>query len=160
MHPTYVTNYDANDNDSNKVSFSSYQRLEFLGDAVLDIVITRYWLFQNFPNETPHLYTRMRAAVVSNSTYAFLAAELGLYRFAFHYSPKLQKDMGEYVRDCVRACRYSTDKIPDYPWEYNFDPVDLLTLNAPKVLADLIESLVGAIYLDLYDYFRTNINCS
>lgn len=53
-----------------------YQRLEFLGDAVLDFLITRH-LF-NHPSRrfTPGELTDLRAALVNNNIFAALAVKV------------------------------------------------------------------------------------
>lgn len=53
------------------------QRLEFLGDAVLELVISDY-LYRTFPGKSEGELTRLRAAVVCESSLARVARELGL----------------------------------------------------------------------------------
>jgi ribonuclease-3 len=55
----------------------SYERLEFLGDAVLKLVISRH-LFNQFPNYDEGQLTQIRAIVVSDKTLAGVAAQIGL----------------------------------------------------------------------------------
>jgi len=60
-------------------SFSSFnnERLEFLGDAVLNFVIARS-LFDRFPDATEGELSRLRAGLVRRQTLADLAREIGL----------------------------------------------------------------------------------
>lgn len=51
------------------VSNRSNERLEFLGDAILDAVIAEY-LFQRFPDEDEGFLTKIKAKVVSRKTLA------------------------------------------------------------------------------------------
>jgi ribonuclease-3 len=53
------------------------QRLEFLGDAVLQLVLTEA-LFQQFPAEREGLLSKRRAALAKGSFLARLAQEIGL----------------------------------------------------------------------------------
>lgn len=53
------------------------ERLEFLGDAVLELVISD-WLFAEFPHEAEGVLTRMRAHLVSRPRLAEVARELHL----------------------------------------------------------------------------------
>ncbi|CAF5048596.1 unnamed protein product, partial [Rotaria magnacalcarata] len=46
-----------------------YQRLEFLGDAVLDYVITRY-LYEHPKRHSPGELTDLRSALVNNNIFA------------------------------------------------------------------------------------------
>lgn len=56
------------------------QRLEFLGDAVLQLVFTEY-LFEKFPGFAEGLLTKSRARLVSREGLRMLAEELDLGRF-------------------------------------------------------------------------------
>ncbi|MFC1755558.1 ribonuclease III [Thermoproteota archaeon] len=53
------------------------ERLEFLGDAVLKLIISDY-LFKRFPDMDEGNLTKIRAQIVSDRTLAFLAKELNL----------------------------------------------------------------------------------
>ena len=55
----------------------SYQRLEFLGDRVLGLVIAE-WLFERFPDEPEGKLARRSAALVAGETCAEIAHELGV----------------------------------------------------------------------------------
>jgi len=57
----------------------NYERLEFLGDAVLDYLVA-YWLYQHFPELPEGDLTRMRSALVRTETLAAFAQQLGLNR--------------------------------------------------------------------------------
>jgi ribonuclease-3 len=56
------------------------QRLEFLGDAVLQLVFTEY-LFEQFPDAAEGMLTKSRARLVSREGLRAMAEELGLGRF-------------------------------------------------------------------------------
>lgn len=58
-------------------SFSHNERLEFLGDAVLDLVVSR-GIFRDFPALPEGELTRIRAEVVSESGLAAVARDLDL----------------------------------------------------------------------------------
>ena len=53
------------------------QRLEFLGDAVLDFMVAA-WLYRNHPDLPEGPLTRLRATLVCTATLACLAQRLGL----------------------------------------------------------------------------------
>ena len=69
-HPTYFEGDKHNSNQDN-------QRLEFLGDAVLDLLIGEY-LFDLYPDLREGELTKMRAAVVCESFLAKKSEELGI----------------------------------------------------------------------------------
>ena len=59
---------------------SNNERLEFLGDTVLNSIISQY-LFLKFPNEKEGLLTRMRSHLVKGETLTKKANELGVIDF-------------------------------------------------------------------------------
>ena len=56
------------------------ERLEFLGDSILNLIISDY-LYSNFPQVNEGLLTRMRSFIVKGDTLAKKASELGLLSF-------------------------------------------------------------------------------
>ena len=56
------------------------ERLEFLGDSILNLIISDY-LYSNFPQANEGLLTRMRSFIVKGDTLAKKASELGLLNF-------------------------------------------------------------------------------
>lgn len=64
-------------NGSLDSSFKSNERLEFLGDAVLDMIIADY-VFSKFPNEEEGFLTNLRAKIVRREQLNALALKLGL----------------------------------------------------------------------------------
>ena len=79
------------------------ERLEFLGDAVLELCVSEY-LYRNYPELNEGVMTRARAASVCEAALHKAALELGL---------------GE----CLRRSK-------------------------PSILADAVEAVLGAVYLD------------
>lgn len=98
--------------NENKMT-SHNERMEFLGDAVLGLVISEY-LMKTFPDSNEGDLSRFRAAVVSEPALASVARELGLGEF-------LLLGKGE-----------------DQSGGRNKD----------SLLADCLEALIAAIYLD------------
>ena len=72
-HPSVVQNF----NPGNISRPSTYQRLEFLGDRVLGLVIAER-LIDIFPNESEGELARRYAALVSTATLADVARRIGL----------------------------------------------------------------------------------
>lgn len=99
-------------NENPKWGQDHNERLEFLGDAVLELVVTEH-LYKNFPNPEGEM-TNWRAALVNAVMLAKIATEFDLNDFVL-----LSK--GE-AKDTGRARQY--------------------------ILANAMESLIGAIYLD------------
>ena len=70
VHGSYV-------NENPDIAPASNERLEFLGDAVLDLVIAEK-LYQDYPHCAEGEMTRLRAALVRGNTLARLARSIGL----------------------------------------------------------------------------------
>lgn len=103
----------SNEQKNRGISVESNERLEFLGDAILQTVISKY-LFQNYKSYAEGTLTKMRQHLVCEKTLSKIAADL---------------NVGEYLNvgkgEENNGCR-----------------------NRPKVLADALEALVAAVYLD------------
>jgi ribonuclease-3 len=89
------------------------ERLEFLGDAVLELVTTEH-LFTEFPEQSEGRLTNLRAALVRTETLAKVGEALELYGL-------LRLSRGE-ARERGRA--------------------------REQILANAVEALIGAVYLD------------
>jgi len=100
-------------NEAGQPDRSDNERLEFLGDAVLDLVVSDL-LMRRFPDRREGDLSRARAALVSESGLARVAAGLDLGRF-------IMLGKGE-ERTGGRA--------------------------RPSILANALEALMGAIYID------------
>lgn len=111
-----------------------YQRLEFLGDAVLDHLVTVYY-YNTYPECTPALLTDLRSASVNNNCYAHASVKAGLNKHILHSSTELHRKMAYYLENFGQAFTG-----PSHGWEAG--------IGLPKVLGDVIESIAGAIYLD------------
>lgn len=62
--------------DQKRSTNLAYERLEFLGDAVLELVVSRE-LFTRYPKADEGLLTKMRAGIVSRQNLALLCVKLG-----------------------------------------------------------------------------------
>ncbi|MEA5058658.1 MAG: ribonuclease III [Candidatus Pelethousia sp.] len=89
------------------------ERLEFLGDAVLELCVSEY-LFRNYPKLNEGVMTRVRAASVCESALHKVALDLGLGE-CLHLSRGEEHSGGR---------------------------------SKPSILADAVEAVLGAIYLD------------
>ena len=56
------------------------ERLEFLGDSILNLVVSEY-LFSKFPNEKEGLLTRMRSYLVKGETLTLIAKDINLSEY-------------------------------------------------------------------------------
>ncbi|WP_342525853.1 ribonuclease III [Chryseomicrobium sp. FSL W7-1435] len=72
-HSSYV-------NEHRRKSFIDNERLEFLGDAVLELAVSQY-LFHRYPKMTEGELTKLRASIVCEPSLVHLANELDLGSF-------------------------------------------------------------------------------
>ena len=99
-------------NENTRWHLDHNERLEFLGDAVLELVVTEY-LYNNYPNPEGEL-TNWRAALVNSVMLAKISSKIELNDY-------ILLSRGE-ARDTGRARQY--------------------------ILANAVEAVIGAIYLD------------
>ncbi|CAL9767242.1 unnamed protein product [Musa acuminata subsp. burmannicoides] len=115
----------------------SYERLEFVGDAVLGLAITSFFYLSD-PTLEPGFLTELRIANASTEKLARVAVRHRLYRF-----------LRRICRDLDQLVSKFTDLAMMEPEE---DIVQMTyggtTLEAPKVLADIVESIAAAVYFD------------
>lgn len=104
LHKSAVKLYNAN---------RSNERLEFIGDSVLNLIIANY-LYMKYPDEDEGFMTKLRTRIVSGQCLSKIAKQM-----------KLQ----DYIRMNDKALRQG--------WNNN-----------PRILEDVFEALVGAIFLD------------
>ncbi|MDP2684561.1 MAG: ribonuclease III [bacterium] len=87
-------------NENRDFELAHNERLEFLGDAVLELVVTEY-LFENYLNPEGEL-TNWRAALVNAKMCSVVASELGLEDYLF-LSHGEAKDAGTKAREYILA---------------------------------------------------------
>lgn len=154
------------------IQTESYQRLEFLGDAVLDMLVVRFLAAHHHltPLTQGHM-TLVKSALVNAHFLGFLClnfscnedtrdilqrpggkfgtrlvtSKLHLWKCMRHDSP----DVTEAQNRCFARYDVLRSEIETilregrkYPW------LQLTRLNLDKFLSDMIESLVGAIFVD------------
>ncbi|PKL72711.1 ribonuclease III [Candidatus Kuenenbacteria bacterium HGW-Kuenenbacteria-1] len=108
-------------NENPNFSLGHNERLEFLGDAVLELVVTEF-LYILYPNKPEGELTNLRASLVNSQMLSELAFELDLDEYIFLSRGEAQENSKG------KARRY--------------------------ILANAVEALIGAIYLD-QDYKKT-----
>lgn len=64
-------------NENPTAALKDNERLEFLGDSVLDFLAAE-WLYERLPDQREGPLTQLRAGIVSNAPLAVYAAEIGL----------------------------------------------------------------------------------
>jgi dsRNA-specific ribonuclease len=111
---------------SDKIT-ACYERLEFLGDAILEYLVL-FYLYKNYPNIDPRDLSELKSKCSSNSTLFEVCTQAGLDKYIFVSN--------------IRKCGF-------------FDSYEVLSirknqckLKDTKIPSDIIESLTAAIFID------------
>lgn len=145
----------------------SYQRIEFLGDAVLDMVVVS--VLAAHPNQMPEgKMTLIKHAVINANLLSFLcmdfavsdpstnpvksdqrpvscSGQINLWHFLRSHGPIIETALAAGIeryhalRDKIKTALNSGTK---YPWEL------FACLRADKFFSDIVESTLGAIFID------------
>ncbi|KAJ6494868.1 hypothetical protein C8R47DRAFT_1043561 [Mycena vitilis] len=156
----------------------SYERLEFCGDAVLDMIVTEYLYRAEGKEYSPgHMFHR-KSAMVNAHTLAFFCLgthvdvptvmprpgdspgvprgqrpiemqadtqTIHFWQCLLHSNPRiLDEQKAAFERFCVRRAEIEEafQEGTIFPW------AALVRLQAPKFLSDMVESVLGAVFLD------------
>ena len=156
-----------------QLHIESYQRLEFLGDAVLDLIVVTCLLRHQATNTlTQGKLTRLRAALVNGQLLGYfnlhfrlsvqsptvytnpdtgdfsittMESHVSLWHFLRHDSA----DLATAQQECVRRYQDLSASLRDaleYGSSYPWET--LLALHPAKFHSDMIESIIGAILVD------------
>lgn len=94
----------------------SYERLEYVGDAALNLLITKEH-YSLYPNLSPGPLTRLRAANVDTDKLARVAIRHGLHRYLRHKKPLLEEQVSRVLPDLyvlyiiiIKHFHYSSQK--------------------------------------------------
>ena len=120
-----------------------YQRLEFLGDAILDFLVTRL-LYEDARKHSPGILTDLRSALVNNTFFASLAVEYDFHKYLKNLSHDLLRVKTDFVEKF--NAKFYRDNCSLYIAEGESENLD--DVEVPKALGDVFESVAGAIFLD------------
>lgn len=136
-HPTYPTN---------RVT-GCYQQLEFLGDAVLDFLITSY-IFERCPEMDPGKLTDLRSALVNNVTLACICVRYNIHLYILSQNAALTEFISQFVDFQIKHDNEVTDHVELLREEKDVECKMAEYVEVPKTLGDVVEALIGAIFLD------------
>ena len=134
-------------NENRNYQLPHNERMEFLGDAVLELSVTKY-LFNNYPNPEGEL-TNWRAALVNGEMLSRIAQELKIEGHIL-MSRREQKDTGK-ARDYILANAMEAIIGAIY-LDQGFDKADEFVVK--NITAKLPEILEKGSYLDPKSYFQ------
>jgi endoribonuclease Dicer len=149
----------------------AYERLEFLGDSVLDMIVTDYLYHAPGKNYSPgHMHLR-KSALVNGHLLAYICLRMScgvdtfmprpdaqghieeiidtknihLWKCLLHSSPKVLEDQQNTATRFRLHCEEIEELLTTgtiFPW------ASLTRLQAPKFFSDMVESIIGATFLD------------
>ncbi|TGZ78436.1 P-loop containing nucleoside triphosphate hydrolase protein [Ascodesmis nigricans] len=154
---------------------TSYQRLEFLGDSILDMLIVQTLYTSPGSTLSQIQMHHLKSISVNAHLLAFLCLSTGTHIDQFEPDPHLRQvvtkskwfPLHQFLRhhhadlalsqrltlkryhQLYPTIRRKLDEASEYPWE------ELHALDAPKHLSDMIESILGAIWIDSNGCFDT-----
>ncbi|KAL8802977.1 MAG: hypothetical protein Q9182_003465 [Xanthomendoza sp. 2 TL-2023] len=134
LHPSYTS--------SSTGGIPCYQRLEFLGDSLLDMACVNF-IFHRHPDRDPQWLTEHKMAMVSNKFLAALSVKLGFNKHLRYIGQAVEFQNRNYVTDLEEA-EQESNGARDY-WTTTKSP--------PKCLSDIVEAYLGAVFVDSeFDY--------
>ena len=140
-HSSYINGTAHNTGD-----ISDYQRLEFLGDAVLDLLITEY-ITRKYEYKSSGSLTLMRQTLVSGIAFAHIVIQHKLYQYILHdfQSNTVELQVQQYWSTV------HTNQLTIH------QTVQRMT-QPPKLISDIFESLIGAVFIDSSHSLMTTWN--
>lgn len=141
----------------------SYERLEFLGDAILGMVVARY-LYERFPDQNEGFLSKIRTKIVNGRMLGFLSEKIGFPQYAI-LSKQIEESQGrsnyKIMEDVFEAFigaiymdfQTSADDV-DLPKSMNFAPLSGAGYHvAEQWIIHIIET-----YIDFPDLIQAKTN--
>lgn len=136
-HPSYPTN---------RIT-GCYQQLEFLGDAVLDFLVTAY-IFERCPDMDPGTLTDLRSALVNNVTLACLCVRNNIHVYILSQNAELSESIANFFKFQASKRHEITEHVQLLMEEDDVECKMAEYVEVPKTLGDVFEALIGGIFLD------------
>ncbi|KAF9588213.1 hypothetical protein IFM89_008283 [Coptis chinensis] len=114
----------------------SYQRLEFVGDAALGLAFANF-VYITYPDLDQGRLSLLRASNISTEKLARVAVRNGLFHFVRHNAPSLDAKVNEFSL----AIKEEEESYENLAYGGK--------VKAPKILADIVEAIAAAIYVDV-----------
>ena len=110
VHTSYIIDGDRKNPSSLRhceaiipLQVHSNERLEFLGDAVIDLIVAEY-LYERYPDEDEGFLTQMRIGLVNGKMLANLGRSISIQRFLLlSYQNEHLRDTDNLVEDTLEA---------------------------------------------------------
>lgn len=122
--------------ENNINSIENYERLEFLGDAVLKLCVSSI-LYKNFPEYLEGNLTKIRSIIVSDNTLAEISKQLGISKLII--MSKKEEKMGGRERKSILACAFEA-VLGAYYLQGNFTEISTFLEKSFKKLIKEVDS--------------------
>lgn len=119
--------------------------LAFVGSNILDFLVTCY-IFEYFTELSSLQMWRIREIISSTSTLAYFAVRHDIHKYLLFNSSSLLDAVDRFVKN-MKGCRDPIDDEVQLLLEEH-ECETTLQVEVPDVLAKLVQSLIGAVYLD------------
>lgn len=136
-HPSYPTN---------RIT-GCYQQLEFLGDAVLDFLVSAY-MFERHTNMDPGQLTDLRSALVNNITLACICVRNRIHNYILSQNSKLSESIIKFAEFQERRNHEVTEHVQLLTAENETESKMAEYTEVPKTLGDILEAIIGGVFLD------------
>ncbi|KAJ7553121.1 hypothetical protein O6H91_06G085000 [Diphasiastrum complanatum] len=114
-----------------------FQRLEFLGDAILDYLITRH-IVSSYPYRSLLELNNLKQATNNREHFSYLAVHHGLHKFMRDIPAEVEDQISEFEKSLIKE--HSEGKF--------VNAFGIARQSSPKVLGDVVQTLAAAILLD------------
>ncbi|EFX79946.1 hypothetical protein DAPPUDRAFT_318955 [Daphnia pulex] len=122
-------------------------RLEVLGDAVLGLLVS-IGLYRTFTKYKPGDLIRHRSALTCNDSFGVLSVKFGIHKFLLGMPPSLLHNANKFVENQEEASHPYSNKSYSLARSTPQSSIAARCIKVPVVLADVFESVTGAIFID------------
>lgn len=134
-----------------------YERLEFLGDSILNYMVAKHFFLSSQNDDVrkmPKELHKMKTAVINNALLSLIVIEKGINKYIV-YNKKAESFKQQFDKfvDTVHnmVSEISTEQISLMPQDERDAmalDLDQLYEHNLKIFGDVFESLIGAVFLD------------
>ncbi|CAF2549991.1 unnamed protein product [Rotaria sp. Silwood2] len=143
QNKAYLVSAYTHPSKSNNCLLISYERLEFLGDALLDFLVIRHTFLNYDRNLTPGRVTDIRQDLSNNNRLAYILVSSNLHTKIRLNSNELSNRIKSYLnnKNIFPKTQSTNDRLNENISQWT-------DTTAPKILADVFEALIAAIFFD------------